>query len=146
MTSDELTTRANAEAPVPPWVRRQRCQELAAGKKSRAQLAREWGISRPTVTAFAKRHAAEIDAIRVALDDEFAGLWIAAKGARIAAYQADLEASASSGYGGHFEQVRTRAQILRQVAEELGQLPGRTGVVVVPVTHVLVDVNLDDLT
>ena len=146
MTADELTTRADTEQPVPPWVRRARCQELAAGKKTRAQLAREWGISRQTVTQFAQRHAAEIREIREHLDDEFAGLWIASKGARIAAYQADLEASATSGYGGHFEQVRTRAQILRQVAEELGQLPGRTGVVVVPVTHVLVDVNLDDLT
>lgn len=132
------------QRPVKPWDRRQLCRELAEGEIKRADLARKYGLGRSAITEFAKRHAREIDDIRAQLDDEFAGLWIAQKAARIAAYQSDLEQSAEGEYAGHYEQIRTRTQILRAVAEELGQLPPRATVAVVPVVHVLegVDPNL----
>ena len=130
---------------VKPWERRQLCRELAAGELTRAQLARKYGINRSGITRFAQRHAREIDDIKANLDDEFAGLWIASKAARIAAYQADAERSEDGGYGSHYEQIRTRLQIYRAVAEELGQLPGRTTVTVVPVVHVVEGVDLEAL-
>ena len=94
---------------------------------------------------FAKRHQAEIDELKANADDAFAGLWIADKSARMAAYQADLELSGTGKYGSHWEQIRTRTQILKQVAEELGQMPPRAGIVVIPVTHVIEGVDVEAL-
>lgn len=135
--SDERTGR--------PWERRQLCRELATGEQTRAALARKYGLSRGAITQFAQRHAREIDDIKAALDDEFAGLWVADKAARLAVYQADIEASADGPYSGHYEQVRTRQAGLRAVAEELGQLPPRATIAVVPVQHVLEGVDLEAL-
>ena len=130
---------------IAPWLRRTLCRELAAGEVKRAALARKYGVTPAAITLFAKRHGAEIDAIKRDLDDQFAGLWIADKAARIATYQADLEQSSTGGFGTHFEQIRTRTQILRAVAEELGQLPPRTTLMVMPVVHILEGVDPEAL-
>lgn len=128
-----------------PWERRQLCRELATGQTHRA-LGKKYGVTHQAITAFAKRHAAEIDAIKADLDDEFAGLWIANKQARLAALQADFELSADGEYAGHYEHIRTRTQLARAIAEELGQLPPRATVAIVPVQHLLEGVDLDALT
>lgn len=142
MTDDSDDVKSPVER---AWDRRTLCRELATGEVKRAALARKYGISPAAITAFAKRHAREIDEIKASLDDEFAGLWIADKANRIAAYQADVEASAEGAYGSHYEQIRTRTQILRAVAEELGQLPPRATVSVVPVVHIIEGVDLEAL-
>ena len=131
---------------IAPWLRRTLCRELAAGEVKRAALARKYGVTPAAITLFAKRHGAEIDAIKRDLDDQFAGLWIADKAARIATYQADLEQSSTGGFGTHFEQIRTRTQILRAVAEELGQLPGKQPIISAVVQHIIVGVDLEQLT
>ena len=129
-----------------PADKRQLCRELATGDRTRSQLARHYGVSPARITGFAKEHAREIDAIRADLDNQFAGLWIASKEHRIAAYQADFETSAEGDYSAHYEQVRTRTAILRNVAEELGQLPTRsTTAIIVPVVHQVIGVDLDAL-
>jgi Trp operon repressor len=126
--------------------RRTLCRELAVGEVTRAALSRKYGVSRPAITQFAKRHAAEIKTIQEDLDNEFAAQWIAQKELRVEQYQRDLELSAEGPFANHYEQIRTRGMILRNVAEELGQLPTRGNVTVVPVTHVVVGVDVDDLT
>lgn len=143
-TDDDEVNESDEQAER-PWHRRQFCRELAAGEVSRAALARKYGISRAAVTQFARRHQAEIDELKANADDAFAGLWIADKSARMAAYQADLELSGTGKYGSHWEQIRTRTQILKQVAEELGQMPPRAGIVVIPVTHVIEGVDVEAL-
>lgn len=143
---DELNQSVERTRPgIKPWERRQLCRELAIGQPTRAALARKYGVARSTITEFAKRHAAEIDAIKADLDNEFAGLWVADKASRIAAYQADLEMSLSGPYAAHYEHVRTRQAGLRAIAEELGQLPPRATVAVVPVQHILDGVDVDQL-
>lgn len=123
---------------------RQLCRDLATGEKSKRQLAREYGVSHQYLTKFGRQRAPEIEAIRGRLDDEFAGLWIADKAARMAAYEADFELSAGNEeFGGHYEHIRVRSQILRAAAEELGQLPPRQTVTVMPVIHVLEGVDPD---
>lgn len=125
---------------------RELCRALATGEKTRRKLAAEFGVSHQYLTKFARQRAAEIAAIREKLDDAFAGLWMASKEARIAAYQAEYTASLKHPNAAHFEQIRTRLLILRQVAEELGALPNRTGaVVIVPVVHRLEGVDLGAL-
>lgn len=129
-----------------PWERRQLCRELATGEMSGAALGKKYGVTRQAISAFAKRHAREVDDIKAQLDDEFAGLWIADKAARIATYQADIEQSLDGDYAGHYEQVRTRHAAMRAVSEELGQLPPRATVAIVPVQHIIEGVGVEVLT
>jgi len=125
--------------------RRQLVRDLATGEVHRAALARKFGITRAAVTQFARRNAKEIDEIKANLEDEFAGQWIAQKELRIEQYQRDLELSAEGEFAGHYEQIRTRTQILHNVAEELGQLPTRGNITVVPVQHTIIGIDMDDL-
>lgn len=115
---------------------------LAVGEVKRTDLARLYGVNPSTITRFAERHAGRIDEIRQHLDDEFAGLWIADQKARLAAYQAEYEAIADNP---HHEWVKARLTALKSVAEETGQLPGRTQINVMPVVHVVEGVVLEDL-
>jgi methionyl-tRNA formyltransferase len=100
------------------------------------------------MTSFAKRHQAEIEQVRAQLEaeDPWPGLWVAERAQRLAAYQACYEEAAEHKNSGHAQWVMAKAHVLSSVAEELGQLPGRGAVVVVPVQHVLVGVDLDALT
>lgn len=108
-------------------------RELAAGERQTI-LAAKYGVTQGSISEFAKRHAVEIERVVGKLDDEFAGLWIANKAARIAEYEqmvADIDAIVeASTVDGRVNIVdadvlRTKLATLRQVAEELGQLPAR---------------------
>lgn len=156
-TTDEVSHSTSAEVAVRrPGVvghrklsvldQRKLMRALAVGEVKRSLLARQFGVSGPYVTQFAKLYAREIDEIRGRLDDEFAALWIASKEARIAAAEYDHQLSMDSDRSGHFEQIRTRILLRQEVAEELGQLPPRQQQVVVPVIHVVQGVNTDALT
>ena len=119
---------------------------LAAAEQSRAEIARSFGVSTSYVSQFAKTYAADIDAFKRDLDNRFAGLWIADKEARIQAYQADFQMALDSDKADHHEWIKARSAILHDVAEELGDLPPRATIAVVPVTHVIVGVDPDALT
>lgn len=121
-------------------------RQLATRDLTRSQLARKFGVSPSYVTQFAKTYEREIEAIREKLDDEFAGLWIAQKEMRIAAYQAEYERALRHPRRDHFEWVNARRQILHTVAEELGQLPPRQTVTIVPVVHVVEGIDINVLT
>jgi transcriptional regulator with XRE-family HTH domain len=134
--------------PLGGLVKRQVIRDIALGTMSQSQLGEKYGVSQPAISQFAKRNAEEIEAVRSKADDEFAGLLIAAKQNRLAAYQ-DLYDIAlkpqpkisPSGKlvkewitdedGQQVEvivqevDVRAAAQMLKQAAEELGQLPNR---------------------
>lgn len=132
-------------AKLTPGDRRAIVRLLAAGEVKRIDIARQFGVSATYITTFAKERAREIEAVRADLDNEFAGLWIADKAARIAATEEDHQRSLDGRNADHFEQIRTRAQLRHQIAEELGQLPGRGAMITIPVEHVLINVNLDEL-
>ena len=131
---------------IPRWRYMELWTELADGTVKQAALGRKYGVSRQAVSQFAKRHRGRIEEIRAKLGQEFAGLWIADKRRRIEALQADYEASAANEfYSDHYEQVRVRMQILRAVAEELGEIPTKSTVHVGGVVeHRLVGVNIDE--
>jgi hypothetical protein len=128
-----------------PFDRRKLQRELAAGEKTRADLARAFGVSGAYVTKFAKQYAREIDAIKADLGNAFAGLWIAEKENRVIAYQQEYGMAATGSTAGDHEFIKVRTGILRQVAEELGQLPPRATVVVTPVVHVIEGVDVEAL-
>jgi hypothetical protein len=128
-----------------PWQRHKLLRELAAGERTSAHLGREYGMTASGIRDFKKRHRAEVDAIAADAASEFAGLWIAEKASRLAAYQGDYALSAAGEYAGHYEQIKARTAILHAVAEETGQLPPRQQVTVMPVVHVIQGVDIDAL-
>jgi hypothetical protein len=105
-----------------------------------------------SVTDFRRRHQPEIEEAVQKIEDEFVGLWVASKAARLAEYQQDVEdaneiISEEMGSrstpreqnpldpGANDEDdpplssapiwVRLKGAALRAVAEELGQIPNR---------------------
>ena len=138
-------SRNGSRSSLLPWQRHKLVRELAAGDRTSAQLGRDYGMTAGAVRKFKHDHKAEVDAIVAAAGDEFAALWIADKGQRLAAAQEDYEVSLAGEYAGHYEHIRTRTQIRSAVAEELGQLPPRQTVTIVPVEHVYIGVDVDAL-
>lgn len=128
-----------------PFDRREIQRALADGTEKRSAIARRFGVTAGYITQFAKQYAREIDDIKRDLDNEFAGLWIASKVNRVIAYQNDFAKTLLDPKASHHEWVKARAQILHQVAEELGQLPPRATLTIIPVTHVVEGVDLEVL-
>lgn len=64
---------------------------IALGEKTRAELARERGVTAQAISEFTKRHAEAIAQVKANVTNEFAGLWIAQKAERVAAYQQNAE-------------------------------------------------------
>jgi hypothetical protein len=89
------------------------------------------------VTRFARQHKLEIEDIRNSMVEgaiaECAGLWIAQKAMRVAEYQEIVEAinrklhelESSGAKWFPVQALKVKAETLRAVAEELGQIPER---------------------
>lgn len=113
------------------YVRANLIRALAAGEKTQSQLAELYGVTQQSISEFAQRHKLTIEHTRANLDDEYAHLWIAQKGNRIAEYEKHvdtisqiLDEGARSSVPTS-EMLRTAQAALKAVAEELGQLPNR---------------------
>lgn len=154
------------------WIRMELLHGLVRGE-TRTALAKRLGLNTQTVIKFARREAAVIQALSEELANEFTGLWITEKRNRIAEYQRDVEQindmlatgaqiRAEYEFGdddevtevkitdtGATALMRTKARILRNVGEEMGQLPARTNIQVlqpVQVQYHVSGVDLDRLT
>lgn len=135
------------------WRRTWLIQKLAEGEAPYIALAECMGVSDTAIKIFAKRHMDEILVRRDEMTEELASLWITSKLNRLAEYQQDLDdirnviedrlAGAEPAAdpldpaeaAGHPELLselpgwfRVKGQILRAVAEELGQLPQKVQV------------------
>lgn len=126
-----------------PGEKRSLMRELAKGEKRKSELAREYRISTGRVTQFSQEHEREIDQIKKDINNEFAGMWAAEKQNRIQAYQDEIDRMGDSNF---FEHVRAKAKILHQISEELGQLPPRQQMVIMPVIHIVEADSGEDLT
>lgn len=127
------------------WVKHRLVRDFALGEKTGAELAEQYGVSQTSISAFKKRHSLEIEEVRNNLADEYAGVWVANKLARIQEYQQAAEKMAS-GHSPRNQEVLV--SILKAVAEELGQLPARTQVQVNTqnVTYEIIGIDPEDLT
>ncbi len=121
-------------------------EDLAKSGKSQAELAIKYGVTQGAISSFKKRHQAKIDLIREEAGDRYAGILIAKQEARLEAYQEMYEAAVQAG---DTKSQALAARVLRQVAEELGHLPGRitlAGEVGTRTTYDLPGVSPEDLT
>lgn len=101
-------------------------RQLAQGTRTHADLGAEHGVSERAIGQFATRNATAIEEVRADVVNEFAGMWIANKVARVAEYERDVEdindsiPTARKSDRPRLYGVKHRA--LRGAAEELGQL------------------------
>jgi len=144
-------------------VHRKLVRELALGEESQTQLAEKYDVSQPAISAFAKRNAEEIAAVRANADDEFAGLLIVQKAYRLGTLEQLLREAmkpttkvAPSGRVAYDEDgnaikemnLDAASKLLKQAAEEVGQLPNRItldGRVNVHTSYTVVGVEPEDL-
>lgn len=128
------------------WAKRKLIHELARMEKNQIQLAAEYGVVQSSISEFSTRHRPEIDAVKQDIENEFAGLWIVEKVNRLAEAQADVEAiSEALGSTTDEKLLRVKLAIMRQVAEEMGQL--KTNVEVGgKVSYVIEGIDLSRLT
>lgn len=127
------------------WVKHRLIRDIALGEKTGKDLSRIYGVSENSITNFKKRHGLEIEEVRNNLADQYAGVWVAQKLARIQEYQQAAEKMAKGDSPRNAEVLTT---ILKAVAEELGDLPARQQVNVSTenVTHIVVGIDPGDLT
>lgn len=107
------------------WVKHRLIRDLALGEKNQLQLAEQYGCSQNAISQFKRKHLLEVEDVRNNLADEYAGVWVAQKMARIQEYQVAAEKMAE---GKSPRNAEVLVSILKAVAEELGQLPARTQV------------------
>lgn len=142
-------------------------RELAVGELSQSAMGEKYGVTQQAISEFGKRYETEIAEIKADLANEFAGILIAQKAARLAAYE-ELAAIALTrtpkvgnngkvvqrvNEDGEIETLyevdgRLAAQVLKQAAEEMGQLPTRLqiqGDMQTTTTYRVEGVNPDDL-
>lgn len=115
-----------------PAVKLRLLRELALANKTQRQIAEEYDCAVSSVNEFMKRNAEAINDIRENAEDEFAGLWVAKKKNRIAAYEeqiAFLQERIDRGAEDDPQGALKVAQAaLKMVAEEMGQLTARVAV------------------
>jgi hypothetical protein len=118
--------------------------ELALAEKTQNQLAEEYGVSKAAISMFKTRNLTAIERKRENLADEYCDLWIASKRNRLAELQAAAEKLAERPDARSAEVL---AKLLKDAAEELGDLPTRPGVQInqASVTYRIEGVELGDL-
>lgn len=115
-------TRRNLEM---PWNKSKLIAELAMGQKSQQQLAVDYGCTRSAIAMFKQRHLSAIEERAEQTTDDFVDLWIADKRGRLATLQQAAEKLAEKPDARSAEVL---AKLLKDAAEELGDLPTRAGV------------------
>lgn len=133
---------AGGSIPCARWLEVARA--IVTGSPTQAELARRFGITRSAVTQWKKRHKALIEQTRASIDTEWTAIYLSEKLSRLWALQQDFELSTEQANSGSPDHIRVRMALLRAIAEELGDLP-RTSVMVVPVQHQLIGVDIDQL-
>lgn len=132
---------------------------------TQVELAEKYGVSQPSISDFKSRRAEEIKAIAANADDEYAGMWIAQKQARLAEYERlhEIALTPTPKVDNKGNQVRhpttgepvfevalgEARQVLKQGAEEMGQLPTRLqiqGDLQTTTTYRIENVSNEDLT
>jgi transposase-like protein len=106
---------------------------IVTGSPTQAQIARRFDITRSAVTQWKKRHRGPIEQVRASIDTEFSAVYLSEKLTRLWSLQPDFELSTEQPNAASPDHIRVRMALLRAIAEELGALPPRTSVMVVPV-------------
>jgi len=125
------------------WVKTELIRELAAEKISQTNLAKRYGVGQSAIAEFKRRHLADINRLKDSLNDEWAGLWIADKRNRIAELQSLAESLIDMQPTARTAEVV--AKLLRDAAEELGDITNKNKVEMDVVRYEINGVSLENL-
>jgi predicted transcriptional regulator len=139
------------EPKLSSWRKMEVCRWLAEKKYTQTQIAEMCEVTPDAVSKFAKRNASIIEEIRNNLEDEMAGMWVAKKKNRIAYLMRQVELVENvldAGVEVDPSMLRAGQAAIKQIAEELGQLPSRLTVVQAPqeVRYIVEGVDPSDVT
>lgn len=105
------------------WAKHALIRDLAAAELNQVQLGAKYKVTQSAISMFNTAHSEAITALRAKLDDEWAGVWIASKLNRVVECQDDVEAiNEALNLEKDPQLYRAKLAVMRQVAEELGQL------------------------
>lgn len=124
------------------WVKQQLIRELAEGKLSQTHLATKYGVGQSGIAEFKRRHTAEVERAHDSLHDEWVGLWVAEKRNRLAGLQAKAEELEDLPGARNAE---VYAKLLRDVAEELGDITNKNKVEIDVVRYEITNIDTEDL-
>lgn len=91
MTSDVVPIGTDPRPLYRPWNRQRVITDIAEGRMTQAEIGRKYGVTQPSISDFIDRHYDEITDRRQHLQDQFHGLWIADKAARVGVLQQQAE-------------------------------------------------------
>ena len=199
MTTD-IVRRPVGGGPGPlerPWNRVRVIADLAEGAMTQAEIGAKYGVTQGAVSQFLDRNRDEIESKRRHLNDQFHGLWIADKVARVGVLQQQAEGAevlmamalelvkeaarrgvrvgellegaegdgdgaagsdlvkleteqdkvANTALTNYLKLQKSQREAMRNVAEELAQLPNRPTVQIQTerIEHVYVGIDMDDV-
>lgn len=126
-------------------VKAQLVHDLAMGEETKTALAKKYGVTQPSITAFGKRNAALIEKRQTEIMNDYAdSLWIARKYDRLGVLQDIAEELLSLDITPRTAEVLDR--LLRSAADELGDIPKNANVNVNSnATYEIVGINTEDL-
>lgn len=116
----ELDEQPTSNRKLRGWVKYSLVDDLVEGIKTYEALAIKYDVSPQRIGQFKKQNEELIDERRKNAADEFAGMWIAKKKNRVAAYEADVDRIDELELDPQWTRIKHAA--LKSVAEELGQL------------------------
>lgn len=119
-SDEELDEQPGPTHKLRGWVKYSLVDDLVEGIKTYEALAVKYDVSPQRIGQFKKQNEELIEERRKNAADEFAGMWIAKKKNRIAAYEADVDRI--DEYDPDPQWTRIKHAALKSVAEELGQL------------------------
>ena len=145
--SDNVTSsrRGGSRGRLGPVEKLSLIRALALGVATHQELSGQYDMTRQGITEFARRHKREIDDVRQNMDDPFAGILLARKENRLAAYVDEVRRLDEHPNADHHLWSTARQSAIHAIAEELGQLPPRMTVTVQPVQHIIEGVIVEDL-
>jgi len=130
----DRTGRTKSGSPLgPAWIQVALCNQLAEGKITRTRLAEMYGVSIPSISSFAKKHAERIEALRQDASRAVAEIWIADKAARLTVLRDVIESLAAAAprrglvdrvtdlpwESEGVDPIELRDQVLREITEDL---------------------------
>jgi len=120
--------------------------DLAMGEETKSALAKRYDVSVSAITQFGKRNASLIEKRTNDIMNDYAdSLWLARKYDRLSVLQDEVEDLLTLNISPR--RAETIARLLRDAAEELGDIPNNSNVSVnANTTYEIIGINTDNLT
>jgi len=115
--------------------------DLACTPLSQREIAKKYDVTPARVSQFKQEHLALIDQKMTEAWDNATGERVRSQEWRMREYEKDLIKMDNKRSP---EFVKVRAQILKQIAEEYGQIAPRTQIAIIPAQHIVIGVDIDE--